>query len=229
MITAIQETPAQEAGVSPSERAKVLRSIGACVSVQVDDLVQGNVLMLPHGAFVILRKQRVINSHGGRIVMRALEGASLHTMSYTDFTWVPRLELPTEVTEDGKSWTIRTGDVVVYPRENVAAIRHAHGWMRTAAPWSPYADAEVLLHLREGRAQVVRSAVREEIPARTTFPVGGVVACRDRGLLEPSVWVRTADDCWTGSIRSVTASDLMIRYELKRGTYQAVWVPEEQK
>jgi len=43
------------------------------------------------------------------------------------------------------------------------------------------------------------------------------------------VWLRTGEDFWVSNTRGVTASDLMINYELDRRTYHVVRIPEEDR
>lgn len=210
-------------GILPSQRAKVLRSIGATVNVKMDALVEGSVLMLPAGACVLLRAQYDARRNGRRILLRKLESSSVHSIPYDPGAWVTTLELPSEV-------KMELGDIILYPGNAsggaVAAIRHHFGWMRTGAPWTPFCDVEVCLHVQERRAQFIRSALHGGVRRSKKLPLGSVVACRNLNAAEPTVWIRTDEDYWVSSTRGVTASDLMINYELDRRTYHVVWAPE---
>jgi hypothetical protein len=220
----IRKAPAHAAGVSPSDRAKDLRRVGGSVNVRMDSLTEGHVLLRPEGAFVVVRPQHESRRNGLRVTIRDLENSTIRSIPYVPDGWVSRLELPS-VTTLG----IHVGDIVLYPHEaperSVAAIRHNPGWARTAAPWAPFSDAEVVLHIREDKAQIIRNALRPGMQRRKRLPVGSVVACRSVKAPEPTVWIRTDSDYWVSSNRGVTASDLMINYELDRRTYHVVWVP----
>lgn len=223
MTIPIRKAPAHVAGVSPSERAKDLRRVGGTVNVRMDSLVAGNVLLRPEGAFVVVRPQHESRRNGLRVTIRDLENSTIRSIPYVHDGWVSRLELPSALTLG-----IHPGDIVLYPHEaperSVAAIRHSSGWARTAAPWAPFSDAEVLLHMSEHKAQVVRNALRPGVERRKRLPVGTVVACRNVKAPEPTVWIRTSPDYWVSNNRGVTASDLMINYELDRRTYHVVWI-----
>jgi hypothetical protein len=220
----IRKAPACVAGVSPSERAKDLRRIGGSVNVRMDSLVEGHVLFRPEGAFVVVRPQHESRRNGLRVTIRDLETPTIRSIPYVPDGWVSRLELPSATTLG-----IHPGDVVLYPHEaperSVAAIRHNSGWARTAAPWAPFSDGEVVLHLAENKAQIIRNALRPGVERRKRLPVGTVVACRNVKAPEPTVWIRTAPDYWVSSNRGAMASDLMINYELDRTTYHVVWIP----
>lgn len=224
MTIPIRKAPAYAAGVSPSERAKDLRRVGGSVNVRMDSLTEGNVLLRPEGAFVVVRPQHELRRNGLRVTIRDLENSTLRSIPYVPESWVSRLELPSAITLG-----IHSGDVVLYPHEaperSVAAIRHNSGWARTAAPWAPFSDAEVLLHMAEDKARIIRNALRPGMERRKRLPVGSVVACHNMKAPEPTVWIRTDSDYWVSSNRGATASDLMINYELDRRTYCVVWVP----
>lgn len=229
VITA--EAPAKKAGVSPSQqRYQALRSIGSCVTVRMDDISEGQVVLLRNKAHVVLRKNE-IRGNGRRTFLRTMEGASVHSVPFMPESWITRLQLPLEVTDGEGRWTIQQGDIVLYPGDTpehaVAAIRHHFGWLRTAAPWAPFSDAEVILHVYEGRARVVRNATHQGAQPLRKYPSGSVVACRQ--IDEPTVWVRLDNDLWVSNTPGVTASDLMINYELDRRTYHVVWVPENDR
>lgn len=226
MTTAIRKTPALLAGVCPVERAKDLRTVGISVSTRMDSISEGDTLFRPDGAFVVVRTQHDLRRTGSRVTLRDLEGTTLRTIAYDPSCWVSRLEL-LPVT----AVSIHPGDIVLYgangaPEQSVAAIRHNHGWARTAAPWALYSDGEVSLHIREGKARVIRDTLLGGAEPRRRMPLGSVVACQDVKALEPTVWVRTGPDYWVSSSRGVSASDTMIHYELERGTYHVVWIPE---
>lgn len=230
-MTVIPKTPASAAGVLPSAKVRALRTIGTSVSTTMDSLTQGTVVLLAAGAFVVLRTEHGLRCKGDRLVLRDVDGAALRTIRYEATGWVTKLELPSEVAEGEGLWTIQPGDIILYPgcapERAVAAIRHPGGWMRTAAPWTPYSDAEVILHLREGRIRVLRSARHQAgTNPRKTYPVGSVVASRSRATAEPTVWLKTGDNYWVSNTRGTTASDVMVNYELKRRTYHVVHAPE---
>lgn len=229
MIAAIRKTPVEGTGVAPSPRVKMLRSIGTCTGVPMQDLAEGDVLILSTGAYVVMNTQYSVRRNGRRITLRELESSRLHSIPYLPDARVSRLKLPAQVAEGEGLWTIQAGDIVLYPHSSpecsVAAVRHHYGWLRTSAPWSPFSDAEILLHVQEGQARVIRSSLRGGAQPLPHYPIGSVAACRSAKTPEPTVWVRTGDDYWVSNTRGVTASDLMINYELDRRTYHVVWVP----
>lgn len=197
------------------------------------DLSEGGVIFLNSRAYVVLSTQYDLRRSGARLMLRDLEGATLRSIPYTASGWVPRLQLPPYIAEGEGLWTIQHGDIVMYPSNTpeyaVVAIRHHYGWLRTSAPWAPFSDAEILLHLQEGRVQVIRSSLRRGVQPLPQYPTGSVVACRDARAPEPTVWLRTGEDFWVSNTRGVTASDLMINYELDRRTYHVVRIPEEDR
>jgi hypothetical protein len=232
VITAIGKTPATAAGVLPHQRARALRALGTVVSAKMSTLVEGNILLMPRRAYVVLHTEYDLRRKGARLVLRDVEGAAIRTLPYEPDGWVTKLDLPAEITEGDGLWVIRPGDIVLYPGDGpehaMAAIRHHHGWMRTVAPWSPLSDAEVVIHLQEGRLEVLRSSLRRRATSpRSIYPLGSVVASRNLQTPEPTVWLKTGDDYWVSSVRGVTASDVMINYELMRNTYHVVWAPKE--
>jgi len=233
VITAIRKTPASAAGVSPSQRTRMLRSIGTCSGISMKDLAEGDVLLLSGNAYVVMKMTYGVRRSGGRLPLRTLESSVIHTIPYLANAQVTRLNLPPQIAEEEGLWTIQPGDIVLYPgsspEDSVAAIRHHYGWLRTAAPWPPTSDAEILLHVQDGRARVIRSSRRGGTQPLLHYPVGSVVACLNTKVTEPTVWVRTGDDYWVSNARGVTASDLMINYELDRRTYHVVWVPGEER
>lgn len=221
----MRKTPAKSAGVSPFQRAKDLLKIGGSVGVKMSALYEGDVILRPEGAFVVVRTHHDIGDNGRRMMIRDLEGTTVRSIPFASESWVNRLTIPSALTLG-----INPGDVVLYPngapQRSVAAIRHNVGWARTAAPWTPLSDGEILLHIREGKARVVRDALRTGVESRQRMPMGTVVACRNLEAIEPTVWIRTGMDYWVGSNRGLTASDAMISYELGRHVYQTVWIPE---
>lgn len=231
MNSTMRETSATAAGVSPSQRVKVLRSIGTCTAVKMKDLAEGQVVVMPNRACVVLSTSYELRHNATRLMLRDLDGSSVRSIPYIADGWVTQLRLPARVTEGEGLWTIHPGDIVLYsgqtPAHAVAAIRHHGGWMRTSAPWAPLSDAEILLHIQDGRARVIRSSLRRGTQPLLHYPVGSVVACRDTKTVEPTVWIRTGDDYWASNARGTAASDLMINYELDRRTYHVVWVPED--
>jgi hypothetical protein len=194
----------------------------------MDALAEGSVLLMSDGAFVFQRIEYNPGRAGNRMILRDVDGSVTRSIRYLPNGWVTRLELPVEVAEGEGFWMIQPGDIIWYPAHSVVAIRHVSGWMRTAAPWTPCSDAEVILHLGEGRIEVLRSSLRQTgTKPRKTYPVGSVVACRVLKAPEPTVWVKTDESCWVSNVRGTTASDLMINYELSRRTYHVVRVPQE--
>lgn len=226
----IGKTSAVLAEVIPSARDE-LKGIGVFANARMGKLTEGVVVLVGGAPYVVLRTEHDTRRRGSRsrMIVRVMDGASVRSVPYDTAAWMTRLTLSADMAD-----LIRLGDIVRYPgalpEHGMVAIRQQHGWMRTAAPWAPYADAEVLLHLREGRATVLRSALcSAAIPPRGHYPTGSVVACRDLKTTDPTVWIRTGEDYWVSHIRGVTASDVMINYEVDRRTYHVVWVPEEDR
>lgn len=190
----------------------------------METLVEGSVLMLPTGAYVLLRARYDVRRSSPRMLLRELETAFIRTMPYSAQSWVSTLRLSDQT-------DLRAGDIALYPgqvpEDAVVVIRGLSGWMRTAAPWTLSCDAEMCLHLLEGRARIINRVPCAAGGRRGDLPLGSVVACRDTA--DSTVWIRTREDYWVSSTRGVTASDLMINYELDRRIYQTVWVPEEDR
>ncbi len=234
MITAIRKAPATAAGADPSPRIKALRSVGVCSNVQMSKLEEDDIIIIRDIALLIVRIESIGRPTGTRLVMRQLESDVIRSLKYDPASWITQLQIDPALTGAGSHWAVQPGDIVRYPQSPglwpAAAIRHDHGWRRTSAPWMPLSDLEVTLHLIEGRAHAVRNALHiTGAPARSVYPVGTLVACRDARAREPSVWIRTGEDYWVSNSRGATASDLMINYELERGVYHVPYIPEEDR
>jgi hypothetical protein len=230
MITAIPKARSRPGRTPGAQRVKTLRDLGTCTNVKMESLVKGNLLLLSGFVYVVLSPEEDRNGKDS-LVLRELEHDTLRSLRYDPAAWVTQLQVSPQVVEHEGQWVIQNGDIVLYPGatpgQGVAVVRHPRGWIRTAAPWMPSSDAEVVLHVTEGRAKVVRSALRRPwIPPSPPYGTGCVVACRDIKLPEPTVWIRSGDDYWISSTRA-TASDSMINYEIQRGTYHVAWTPEE--
>lgn len=226
MIPLSAKTPAGLAGVSPSQRVKDLRRIGGTFTVRMDSLTEGDILLRPERALVVVHTRHDARALGQRVLLRELEGTTLRSIPFVPQSWVTRLEIPFATTAG-----LTPGTIVLYPAQqpehSVVTIRHRAGWARTAAPWPLFSDGEIALHLREDRARIIRSTLLRGVRRRRRMPLGTVVACRNLSNPEPTVWIRTGPDYWTGSTRGVTASDAMMNYELDRRIYHTVWIPED--
>lgn len=211
-----------------------LRKLGRYPRVGQKDLVEGDIILYQESAFCVVRKPSQLY-RGAPITLRELVTNDVKTVRIESRLKLPRLVMPQVFQGDQngrwESWRLSPGDVVLYPGPEpdraVLAIRHSRGWFRTAPPWTPLADAEVIHDVVEDRALMVRSGDRR---ARSNpgaeFVVSSVVATRDRTQVEPSVWFRQSEDYWVGNSRQSALSDQMIRFELERGTYQVLRLPE---
>jgi hypothetical protein len=211
----------------PHEAGALLLNLGTPVSVHMADLTEGDLVLHVDGPYVVVRTAGSRLRSNRHLLVRDVDGSTLRNVLKVPDAWVRRLELP-----EATMSQFKPGDVVRYLGSTVAettaaAIRHHAGWSRTVGPWLPMCDLEILVHLSQGRALVVRSTLRPGEDRRRRMPVGTVVATADRKLRDPTVWIRTGRDHWAGSARGLTASDVMINYELDRGTYETVWIPEK--
>lgn len=215
-------------GARPSLRT--LERIGTYTSVGPHSLHEGDVILYGGSVWCIVKKASQFYK-GNYITLRELVSNTIRTVRIEPHMRVSRFEISSTVSGqfEGRwaSWKLAVGDIVFYPDRNVLAIRHSNGWYRTAAPWSQFADAEIVHDVFEGPALMVRSCVRPcPVFPETDFQIGSAVATRDLSSREPSVWFRQAEDYWVGNSRQAPLSDQMIRYELSRRTFQSLRLPE---
>lgn len=230
MSTAIQEAPAK-AGASPVEKAlrrtiRAFRKVGSFAFVRMENVDEGDVIVTENAAYCIVRKEA--HCRGSVMSVRNVVTNAVKTVKFLPRARTSLLRLPSIFSLDGRSWIVRTGDVVIFPKEKTALIRHSKLWYRTQAPWTAVSDGEVLLALTQGKAKVLRNSIRpgfKGVPEH--LGVHAVVATADPRDREPSVWVRVAQDHWVGSTRGLTMSTAMIQYELGRGTYEVLQPPEK--
>lgn len=207
-----------------------LRKLGSSTIRRQEALHEGDIVLRDGFGFCVLKKDPIVK-RGSKIVLRELGTNFVQSAQYQPKARISVLVLPDGVPTPQGLWKVLPGDVVIYPGDPskalVAAIRHRHGWHRTAAPWQPMTDAEILLDLQASRAILVRSHLAQGgKDPRAPFSPGAVAASRNLNLPEPSVWVRTAEDFWASNSRGAAVSDQMVRYELDRGTYQILQLPE---
>lgn len=215
------------------ERAKIksqnsFRKIGSYIRVQMESVQEGDVISTPEGTFCIVRKEH--SFRGSMMSVRNVVTRNVSRMRFEPKGWALRVKVES-VKDQGRNWTISTGDVVMLmadrPKNAVILIRHARAWMPTKAPWLPMGDAEVLLELKEGRARVLRNSWHAPEPRTPeSLPLGTVVASRDRKEREPSVYLHTGPDLWVSNSRGASMSTAMIRYGLARRTYEVLKPPE---
>jgi hypothetical protein len=231
----ISGAPAEMAGARPSPAA--LGEFGTYVGVESRQVCEGDVVLYDSSLYSVVKKT-CRASRGLYVILRELVTNDLRTVRMEPGVKLSRFDAEQSIYGefDGRmaSWTPSVGDVVLYPGiftdGHVLAVRNSSGgWHRTEAPWTSVADAEVILDVTQGKALMVRSNVRAAAsePPEGEFPVGMVVVTRDRRQRDPSVWFRQFEDCWVTNARGVHVSDQMIRYELERGTYQALSLPED--
>jgi hypothetical protein len=204
------------------------RKIGSYIRVRMEAVQEGDVISTPEGTFCIVRKES--SCRGSMMSVRNVVSRNVHRMRFEPMSWALRVTLES-VLDQGRRWTISTGDVVMLmadrPRNATVLIRHARVWMPSAAPWLPMGDAEVLLELKEGRAKVLRNSWHAPEPkVPESLPLGTVVAGRDRKDREPSVYLHSGPDLWVSNSRGATLSTAMIRYGLARRTYEVLKPPE---
>lgn len=243
MTTAAPRALAEKAGARPvkkkpltkteAARLKALsafRKIGSYVRTRMEGLDEGDLIATERGTFCIVRKE-FSTRRGAQMSVRNVETGALRSMKFDPREFLLRVRLPEVAEVRGIRWRIRQGDAVIFPgkdaQDGIVAIRHGRAWYRSAAPWTPLSDGEVILAVKEGQAYILRC---ESIPGETTVPKrfspGTVVATRDRSAKEPSVWILAAPNEWVGNARGVIMSNAMIRHEMSRGTYQVLRVPE---
>lgn len=217
-------------GAARDKAVAAFRKIGSWVRTRMDSLDEGDLIATDTGTFCIVRKE-ISSRRGSQLSVRNVETGSIKSMRFDPRAWLMRVRLPEVVSVRGISWRVAQGDVVLFPGENpedgIVAIRHARSWFRTAAPWTPLSDGEVILAVKEGKAYILRCAtISGDSPYPRRFSAGTVVATRDRTAKEPSVWILKSPNEWVGNARGVTMSNAMIRHELSRGTYRVLRVPE---
>ncbi len=206
------------------------KKIGSYVRTRMEGLDEGDLIATERGTFCIIRKE-FSTRRGAQLIVRDVETGSLCSMRFDPRMYLLRVRLPEVAEVRGIRWRIRQGDVVIFPGEEpqdgIVAIRHGRAWYRSAPPWTPLSDAEVILAAREGKALILHSdSVSRVVSPPRRFTPGTVVSTRDRVAKEPSVWILAAPNEWRGNARGVTVSNAMIRHELSKGTYQVLQVPE---
>lgn len=240
MSAVITRASASRAGARPVKgpstaertRLKVLaafKKIGIFSQTRMASVDEGDVISTQTGTFAIVRKES--SCRGSMMSVRNLLTRDIKTMKFDPLARLLRLHVEPVQQDKGRRWTITPGDVVLLladsPEAATALVRHSRAWMPTRAPWLPLSDAEVLLELREGRAAILRNSWR---PGSVTMPErlhpGMVVATRNRKEREPSVYIHTAPDVWVSNSRGAELSNKMIRFELGRGTYEVLKLPE---
>lgn len=218
-----KKAPVLATGASPFSLLDLL-SVGVRSPIRMGTLTEGDVVLHPDAPYVVVRTVGNRQRTSRYLLVRDVGSSTLRNVLNVPNSWVLKLELP-----EATMSHLNLGDVVLYPGGPVeplgAAIRSHNGWSRTLAPWTPACDVEILLHLQQQRAQIVRNFMTPGSERPYRMPVGTVVATRDLTVREPTVWVRTAPNYWIGSVRGLTASDLMINHELNRRIYETVWVP----
>lgn len=220
-------------GPSRAERAKrksqnAFRKIGSYIRVRMEAVQEGDVISVPEGTFCIVRKE--YSFKGSMMSVRNVVTRNVHRMRFEPMNWALKVTLES-VLDQGRRWTITPGDVVMLmadrPKNATVVIRHARAWMPSAAPWLPMGDAEVLLELNEGRAKILRNSWRAADTGQSeNFPLGTVVATKDRKDREPSVYLHKSPDLWVSNSRGANLSTAMIRYGLNRRTYEVLKPPE---
>jgi hypothetical protein len=211
-----------------------LGRLGTYTAAGQQELADGDVVLYANSAFCVVKKPYQCY-RGSYITLRELVTNDIRSVRIEPSMKLTRLNLGETVAGnfDGRwqDWQLVVGDVVVYPSPlpagAILAIRHSHGWCRTEAPWTPFADAEIVLDVIEGRARTVRSSIRNAAAdPRAMLTTGSVVATRRFLHQEPSVWFRKDEDYWVGNSRQAPLSDQMVRYELSRRTYEVLSLPE---
>lgn len=232
-MTITNGAPVASAGARPS--LKTLGKLGVYSPVFPRGLAELDVVLYERSAYCVVKKSARVY-RGSYITLRELGTNAVRSVRIEPHVKLSRLNLRETVagTFEGRVgyWKRAVGDVVIYPGkhvgDSVVAVRTAHGWFRTAAPWMPFADAEVSYDVVRGQARMIRTGLRMAVlGSESPFVVGSVVATRSTSRGEPSVWFRKSRDHWVGNTRGVTLSDQMIRYELDRNTYQMLHLPED--
>lgn len=126
----------------------------------------------------------------------------------------------------GEKWEIALGDVVLYehggPTCWAVAIRSTLGWFSSAAHRALLSDRRVEWDVLDHRAWIIRAnGLHPRYRRPQQFRVGSVAAVCDMRNPEPSAYLRVEPNRWE-STNGIEASDAMIDYEMKRGTYALV-------
>jgi hypothetical protein len=224
-----QRPPLTLGGGRPS--IETLSKFGRWRKALPKKLAEGDIILYQCSAYSVVKKASQIY-RGSYITLRELVTHSIRQVRIEPHVWLERLDMDETVsglfTGTWARWKPAPGDVVFYSALDVLAIRHSQGWFRTEAPWCPVQDAEVAHDLIEGQAMMVRSHLRRlAADPEGEFVVGSMVATRNLNQPDPSVWFRKSHDYWVTNSRGVALSDQMIRYELRRGVYQVLWLPED--
>lgn len=192
-------------------------------------LEEGDIITTPEGTYCIVRKES--SCRGSMMSVRDVVSRNVHRMRFDPLLWSMRVRIDPVQKDQGRNWTITQGDVVMLmadrPQNATILVRHARAWMPTKAPWLPLGDAEVLLELKEGRGRILRNSWRTPmtgIPDR--LDLGMVVATRNRKDREPSVYLHAAPNVWVSNSRGASLSTAMVRFELRRRTYEVLQSPE---
>lgn len=221
-------------GPSRAERARQkslnsFRKIGSYIRVRMEVLQEGDIISVPEGTFCIVRKES--SCRGSLMSVRDVVSRNVRRMTFDPLAWSLRVRLDPVQKDHGRNWTITTGDVVMLtadlPQNATILVRHARAWMPTSAPWLPMGDAEILLELKEGRAKILRNSWRSAgVGNPDRLLLGTVVATRSRKEREPSVYLHVSPNRWVSNSRGAELSTEMIRYELRRRTYEVLKSPE---
>lgn len=185
----------------------------------------GDVVRLPQGDHVVLRKQ----SHSSdkyRVTAESVETGRQcqFYVGKTEKVW--RFKIQGGL---ARSWNMALGDVVRYPRECMVAIRYRGGWYASAGRRGLLPDVRVLHDVISGRAEVVRNAEhRDAVRMRRPYLPGSVAATSDLTCPDPTAWICVGRDHWC-STTWVEASDLMIQMELVRNRYDLLYVPTPER
>lgn len=227
------KAPAKKTEAARNKALAAFRKIGSWVRTRMDSIDEGDLIATETGTYCVVRKE-ISGRRGSQLSVRHVETGSIRSMRFDPRAWLMRVRLPEVADIRGITWRLAQGDVVIYPGEEpqdgIVAIRHTRSWFRSAAPWTPLSDGEVILAVKEGRAYILRcSTISGDAPAPRRFAPGTVVATAHRAAKEPSVWILNAPNEWVGNARGVTMSNAMIRHELSRGTYRVLRVPEIEK
>lgn len=228
-----RRAPSEKGGARPS--LETLGQICTYTSVGPQSLGERDLVLYANSAYCVVKKSSRFH-RGSYVTLRELVTNRARTVRIEPQVTLTRLDLKPVITGDfdGRwdNWKLGTGDVVLYPalfpESSILAIRTGHGWLRTSAPWTPFADAEIVHDVMEGQAAMVRSNIRTLVgDPQSEFAVGSTVATKVGEWAEPSVWFRQSENHWVSNCRGIALSDQMIRYELERGTYQVLRIPED--
>lgn len=201
---------------------------GTYVSVPPKAIQTGDVV-LHHDQPYIVTLNEISYGVGYRLVMQHFTTRRITSSVFKPDTAIYRIQLPQRVAGVAENWTMRLGDVVVYPAARPgltqAAVRGPRTWFSTLGR-VPLSDARVLVDVGQGEALAVRTqTLRKTLRRDSHYYLGTVVALRDFLEPEPTVYVRRERNLWVGSTQ-VELSDDMVDHELRRGTYAPLYIPK---